>query len=202
MTNESSLYSFAKECLICSAKDEQSPHIIALIKDSTSRVDRYHIDTDFSSPELLNPATSAKAKGGDAIIATFEGKIVAFAMFHRAMISFIIDHFYISFPFQNKGLGYRMMLEIIDRTLSQKINQEDIQANETTNKQDNNGVNIEIWIDNKLSESHSFFENLGFVKSGEQRRRVKKYPHLSDDERDFSSAETCFILSLSVTDTP
>jgi L-amino acid N-acyltransferase YncA len=169
---------FLNACLIEHALDEQAHSIISLIK-AAAKVSSFQLDTQLSHPELLHPATTAEVRGGIALVAHFDQRIIGFISAHKTIEGFNINHIYVSPSHQLRGLGALLLTSSISELLSQP----------------NAQPLFHVWIETQLKTSIAFFEHLGFIKTGKQRHRIKKLPHLLNDERDASYIEISLSLS-------
>ena len=183
---------FLDSCQIEDAQDEEAREIHTVIHESIGSFSSDFYFDKSAFPELQRPSTSAYARGGKAIVTYFDDRIIGFGFIRKSFASYIVDHLYVSAVHQGKGVGGAMLAVLIDFVIEQNVN--------TDASLDEEPICIEIWVDNKLSHAIDFLEKMGFVKSGEQRRRLKKLPHLSDDERDASSVEVCLLLLLKIND--
>lgn len=129
------------------ARDSDASAVIDLIAATYLEYPDCRLDVEADEPQLLEPASYYKSKGGNFWVAETErGSIVGSVAFVAVPGGFQLYNLYVASDIRGSGLAHRLFEQV-------RVCADEREAS-----------NIILWTDTRFERAHRFYERLGFKR--------------------------------------
>lgn len=139
------------DLIIRHASDADSPALIALIGKVYAEYPGCILDVENEMPELLAPATAARAEGGRWWVAEVGGKVVASGAAMLVDGAIELKRLYVSAASRKRGLGAYLV-----NLAENEARWRDLSR-------------VFLWTDTRFADAHRLYERLGYTRTAETR---------------------------------
>jgi GNAT superfamily N-acetyltransferase len=134
------------------ARDDDAAAVIALVAAAYADYPGCILDLETETPELLAPASSHAAMGGDFWVAEAAGQVVGSVGYQPLHGGVELLKLYVAREARGQGLGRRLIALVEEAARAAGAS------------------HIELWTDMRFTAAHRLYEHLGFLRSLDTRR--------------------------------